>query len=297
MGLIVGRDGDGHIKTIGISCLRQQILRLGGIVLIVVHQLGHEVALQLGVDAAAHSCTVSVRDHVHDHLTVDGVADGLTHLHIIKRFHSVVEIHGLHQIHGVLQNGELVAELGRLSRGQVGAHVHAAALEGHHKGRGILVDAVSHLLHTCGLAPILVKALQHDALLRGTLRQHEGACTGFVRGHGIGVCGDNGSGHEVDKLHVGLLKTEGNRLFIDCLQVTDSRKRRHKGRVTRVVGAASQRVNHILRRYGFTIVELYTLTKREGIDKSIFRNLVAFCHSGDQFTGRASFHQALIDVE
>ena len=179
----------------------------------------------------------------------------------------------------------------------MGAHVHAAALEGHHKGRSILIDAVGHLLHACGLAPILIKALQHDALLRSALCQHEGTRAGFVRGHSVRIGGDNGSGHEVDKLHVGLLKTESNRLFIDCLQITDSRKRRHKGRVTRVVGAASQRVNHILRRHGFTIVELHTLTKREGIDKSILRNLVAFCHSGDQFTGRASFHQALIDVE
>ena len=179
----------------------------------------------------------------------------------------------------------------------MGAHVHAAALEGHHKGRGILIDAVGHLLHACGLAPILVKALQNDALLRSALCQHEGTRAGFVRGHSVRIGGDNGSSHEVDKLHVGLLKTERNRLFIDCLQVTDSRKRRHKGRVTRVVGAASQRVNHILRRHGFTIVELHTLTKREGIDKSILRNLVALGYSGDQFTGRASFHQALIDVE
>lgn len=40
----------------------------------------------------------AVSDHVHDALAVDGVAQGLTHLLVVKGGHSVVQIHRLYQI-------------------------------------------------------------------------------------------------------------------------------------------------------------------------------------------------------
>ena len=297
MGLIVGGHGDGHVKAIGISGLRQQLLALGRIVGVVFRQLRQEILGQLGIDAAAHGGAVTVRHDVHDLLPVDGVAHGLPHLLVVEGLRGVVEIHRLHQIHGALQHGQIAAQLRRLRAGQVSAQIHAAALQGHHQRGGILIDLIRHFAESGGSAPVIVKALQHDVLLRRAGRQLEGARAGDKARLRIAVLGNDGRRQEIDQLQIGLLQPEGHRPFVHGFQVLNSRKRRHQGRVPRVVGAAVHGIDHILRRHRLAVMELHALTQGEGVDKSVLRDIVAFSHSGDQFTIGAGFHQALINVE
>ena len=297
MGLIVGGHGDGHVKAVGVIGLRQQLLALGGIVGVVIHKLRHEVLAQFGIDAAAHGSAVAVSHDVHDFLAVDGIAHGLPHLLVVEGSFGVVEIHRLHQIHGALQHGEVAAQLGGLGAGQVGAQIHAAALQGHHQRGGILIDLIGHLADAGGGAPIVVKALQHDVLLRRTGYQLEGAGAGDKARLRVAALGNDGRRQEVDQLQIGLLQPEGHRFFVHGFQVLDSRKRRHQGGIPRVVSAAVHGIDHIRRGHALAIVELHALTQGEGVDKSVLRDIVAFSHSGDQFTIGADLHQSLIDVE
>ena len=297
MGLVVGGHGDGHVKAVGIAGLGQQLLALGGIIAVVVHQLRQEVLGQLGIDAAAHGGAVAVSHNVHDLLTVDGVAHGLPYLFVVKGCSGVVEIHRLHQIHGALGNGEVIAQLSGLCAGQVGADIHAAALQSHHQRGRILIDLIRYLADLGGSAPIVVKALHDDVLLGRAGHQLEGAGAGDEAGLTLAALGNDGRRQEVDQLHVGLLQTEGHGALVRRLQILNSRKRRHQGGIPGIAGAAVDRIDHILRRYRIAIVELHALTQGEGVNQSIVRNVVAFGYRGDQFTIGAGFHQALVNVE
>ena len=240
---------------------------------------------------------MAVSDHVHDGLAVDGVAQGLTHLLIVKGGHGVVQIHRLYQIHGTLQNLEVAVQLRRLRRGQMGAQVDGLALQGRHQRIGALVNFIGHLIQIGGGPPVIVKALDDEVLLRGAGHVHKRAGT-----HGMGslivvALGDDGAGEIADELQIPLGNGDGHGPFVNGLDLLDNRKRRHQRRTLRCIGAAFDGIYHILRRHRCAIMELHTLTQGKGISPSVLRQLVALRNSGDQFTLGIGLYQALKQVE
>ena len=58
-----------------------------------------------------------------------------------------------------------------------------------------------------------------------------------------------------------------------------------------------ERIYNVIHIDSIAVMKQYAVTQGEGVDKSVLRDIVAFSHSGDQFTIGAGFHQTLINVE
>ena len=299
MGLIVIGHGDGHVEPVGITGLGQELLGLFHAVGILIHQLRQEILGKRGIDAAAHGGAVAVGHHVHDALPVDGIAQGLAHQLVVEGLGLVVQIDGLHQVHGALQHLEVLVQLGGLGGGQVGAQVDGPAVQVHHQSVGIFADLIGDLVQPRRGAPVILEPLHDEILLGGPGHEPEGAGAHRSRVLIFIVRGDDGGRHIADELQVPLCDGNGNGLFVQGLHTLDSRKRRYQRLLLtlRHSGAAIDGIYNILCGHCLAVVELHSLTKREGIGGSILGQRVFLRHSGDHFAVGIGLHQSLEDVE
>ena len=279
MGLVVGGNGNGHLKAVGIAGIGQEALRLFHVLSVIIGQAFVKILAEGGVHAGANGAAVAVKGQVDDALLVHGVAQGLPDPHIVKGLLRVVQVQGLHQVHGALGHVEIVAQLGHLGAGQVGAQVDGAALKAHHQAVGVLHDLEGHLVQIRGGAPILVKLLQNDVVLGGPGDELERAGA-----HGGGILlvvigRQDGGGHIGNKLVAGLGDGDGDGARIHGLYRLDNRKRLHQRSSVRGVGAAANGIYNILRRHFVTVVELHALTQGKGVGQPILGNGVAFSNS------------------
>ena len=192
---------------------------------------------------------------------------------------------------------EAVAQLSDLGSGQVGKHVHRAALEAQQDAVGILNDLVGDSGQIGLGSPVIVEPLQHHGLLRRPGDEPEGAGA-----HGGGILlrvilGQHGGGEIGGEFIVGLLQPEADTV-LPLLIHLHACKGRHLNDVGTVrLGAALIGPDHVLRRHFLPVVELYAGTQLEGIKQMVVRNRVALRHGGIQVATGVGFQKTLKYVE
>ena len=90
--LVIGRYGDGHVKSIRISGFSQQFFCFLHILRIFVCKFRHVVFVKSREHTAADYGSFSVCDHIQDILTVHCITESLAYLYIIKRGFRIVQI-------------------------------------------------------------------------------------------------------------------------------------------------------------------------------------------------------------
>ena len=293
MRLIIAGHGDVHVKAVGVSGLRQQLLGLFGVIAVVIGQGIIKIFAERGIHTGPQQCAVAVKGQIQNLLAVNGIAQCLPHPHIVKGRLGVVEIQRLHQIHGALLHMESLAKLRHLCGGQVGEQVHRAALEAHHHAVRILDNFVGHLAQTGLFAPVIVKALQHHRVLRGPGHKLERA--GAYR-RGV-VLGKHSRGQIGDKLVAGLGEAEANGVLALLINFRVG-KGRHLNNIRTVrISAALIGPDHVLRRHVLSVVELYAGAETDSIKQMVIGNGIALCQSRLEVAGAVGLQETLKYVE
>ena len=176
-------------------------------------------------------------------------------------------------------------------------NIQSAALQAHQQALGVLNDLVSDTVQVRRGAPICVELLQHDGILCHAGDKLEGAGThrgGILL---VVISGQDGGGHEGNKLVAGLCNGDGNGLFVQSFHAPDNRKRLHQRSSIRGVGAARDRIYNVLCCHHISVMELHAFTQGKGVGQLVFGNFVVVGNCRDQITGRSRLHQAFKYVE
>ena len=177
------------------------------------------------------------------------------------------------------------------------AQVNGAALEAQHQAVGILDDLKGHLVQLGGGAPVLVKLLQHNAVLRSAGDELEGAGA-----HGGGVLlvvigGQDGGGEVSQELVVRRFQGDGHGLVIHLFHRLNGLEGGNQRLAVGVIGAPLNGIDHVVRGHGFAVMELHALTQGEGVGFLVVREGVALGNGRGQVAVRGGLHQALKHVE
>ena len=192
---------------------------------------------------------------------------------------------------------EAVAQLGDLGGGQVGKHVHRAALQAQEDAVRILDDLIGDFGQLRLFAPVIVKPLQHHGFLGRPGDELEGAGA-----HRLGVLlgvvlGQDGGGKVGGKLVAGLLEFEADGVISLRIHLHPG-KGRHLDDVGAVrLGAPLVGPDNVLRRHVLAVVELHAGAELEGIKQMVVGNRVALCHGGIQVAAGVGFQKAFKYVE
>ena len=169
MRCVVGGHRDRHFKPIRIPRFRQKrfcLLQVGGVIvrqrLVVVFAEGRE-------HAGTKGNPVPVKRQVNHRLLVHRPAQCLPYADIVKRLFLVVEVERLNQIHAALCDAELIMiQLHGLVTAQMRYQIQCAALQSQNQTVRAFQNLERDFVQFAGCAPVVFKALQHQAVLHGS---------------------------------------------------------------------------------------------------------------------------------
>ena len=297
--LVVGRDRNDQIKSVGIARLCKKLFGFCRIRCVVIGQALVKILRKCREHVGSDRESVAVEGQIQNALSVDRVAHCLADQLVVKRSPRIVEIKRLHEVHRALLDIEvLLAQLRSLRAGQVGDQIQSAALKAHDQAFRALIDLIGHLVDVRGRSPVISEFLKLDRFLCRAGDELIRACADGRRVLFVIVSGNDGQRKKGHQFRVGLRERHHELVVAVLLKVRNAGQPfRGLGIDIGVVLAALEGIDDIVKVHGITVVELHAVTKGKSIDETVFRDLNLGCHRGDGIAVGIVFDKSLKDIE